>query len=166
MRLIKFVERLTVDPSPPARIGEMEPIHPDTRFEPEDIHAKAVFLTGVGLLVVLWAVVLLTYPLVFAPFARQARFPPPPVQVLPPEPRIQPNPREDLKDTRAYEDRELSTYHWINRAQGTLAIPVDDAIKLVAQRGIAPQPAPAGLKYFDPHVGSRETGFAGKVEPR
>src|SRR5690349_1741780 len=112
--------------------GETEPIHPDTRFEAADINGKAVLLTGVGLILTLWVIVVLMYPL-FAYFTGvRAQTSPPPIQAaaggppLPPEPRLQADPRRDLTDFRNYEDSQLNGYHWVNRANGTVSIPIDE----------------------------------------
>ncbi len=152
-------------------VGSSEPVNPETRFETGDVHGKAALLTGAGLILVLWVIVLLTYPL-FAYFAgARAESSRPPIQAAahgtpqPPEPRIQDNPQRDLKDFKAYENDQLNGYHWVDRARGTVSIPIEDAMRIVAAHGIPPQPGPAGV-YGDPQAGSRETGFTGKVEPR
>jgi hypothetical protein len=151
--------------------GETEPIDPSTHFESGDINVRAVMLAGIGTLLALWAIVVLVYP-VFSYFkAGRAEISPPPIAAarhgnpMPPEPRIQANPQQDLHDFRAYEERELKTSRWIDRAHGVVSIPIANAIRIVAQRGIPPQPAPADQTYFDPRAGTRLTGFEGKVEP-
>jgi hypothetical protein len=55
---------------------------------------------------------------------------------LPPEPRLQTNPREDLRELRAGEDETLSTYGWVDKNAGVVRIPIDEAMKLVIQRGL------------------------------
>ena len=152
------------------RQGEFDPIDPETRFETGDVRTGAALLGGAGVIVVLWATVLLTYP-VYSYFAHaRAASSPPPVQAAAhgtpqsPQPRIQADPARDWKDFHAYEEQQLNGYHWVDRAHGSVSIPIDEAIKIVAARGIPPQPSSGA--YFDPQQGSRETGFAGKVEPR
>jgi hypothetical protein len=127
-------------------------------------------LTGAGVLAGVWIIVLLTYP-VFSYFAHvRAKTSPPPIQAAvhgtpqPPEPRLQDNPQRDLKELRAYEDAQLSGYHWLDRVHGTASIPIERAMRILAARGIPPQPS--SDQYFDPQSGARETGFQGKVEPR
>lgn len=61
---------------------------------------------------------------------------------LPPEPRLQPAPTQDLQHMLAAEQRILNTYAWIDRNQGIARIPVSVAMDLVAQRGLPAQPAP------------------------
>ena len=57
-------------------------------------------------------------------------------QRLPPEPRLQTNPRQDLADLRAAEDQTLTTYGWVDRNAGVVRIPVEEAMKLAIQRGL------------------------------
>jgi len=142
----------------------VDPIDPTTRYEHTDLHAKWVVLTGAGVVVGMWIVVLLVYP-VFAYFshpAHRAAIRPNP---QPPGPRLQAHPRLDLRDFRAYEESTLNRYGWVDRAHGIASIPIEDAIKIVASRGIPSQSAPDKLTYFDPRAGTRQTGFEGKVEP-
>ena len=55
---------------------------------------------------------------------------------LPPEPRLQTNPREDLRDFRAKEDELLGSYGWVDQRGGIVRIPIGDAMKLTVQRGL------------------------------
>jgi len=61
----------------------------------------------------------------------------------PPEPRLQTNPREDLRALRAREDELLTTYGWVDKPAGVVRIPIEEAMKLVLKRGLpARQEAP------------------------
>ncbi len=62
---------------------------------------------------------------------------------LPPAPRLQDKPREDLKALRAHEDELLNGYTWINRQTGGVRIPIWQAMDQVMQQGfpVAQQPA-------------------------
>ena len=64
---------------------------------------------------------------------------------LPPEPRLQANPRQELKELRADETTILTSYGWIDPNKGTVRIPVDLAIELVSKKGLPSKPSPAGL---------------------
>jgi len=57
-------------------------------------------------------------------------------QPLPPEPRLQTDPRADLIRFREAEDRMLSTYGWVDRNAGIVRIPIDEAMKLTVERGL------------------------------
>ena len=140
-----------------------DPIDPTTRYEPRDVHAGAVALTGAGLLLAIWLAILVIYP-----FFRLLDHEGPPAaqgMVLPPAPRLQADPPRDLGEFRARENAAMNSYGWVDRANGVVSIPIDRAMQIVAQRGIPPQPAPNTLTYFDPQVGTRRTGFEGKVAP-
>ena len=55
---------------------------------------------------------------------------------LPPEPRLQTNPREDLRTLRAKEDELLGSYGWVDKNAGVVRIPIEDAMKLTVERGL------------------------------
>jgi hypothetical protein len=55
---------------------------------------------------------------------------------LPPEPRLQTNPRQDLADLRVREDEALAGYSWVDRNAGIVRIPIDEAIKKTLARGL------------------------------
>ena len=55
---------------------------------------------------------------------------------LPPEPRLQVEPRQDLSAYREREATLLGGYHWIDKAAGVVRIPIDDAMKRVVERGV------------------------------
>ena len=55
---------------------------------------------------------------------------------LPPEPRLQTDPRDDLANLRRSEDSVLQSYGWIDRGAGIVHIPVEQAMKLTAARGL------------------------------
>jgi hypothetical protein len=77
-------------------------------------------------------------------------------QKLPPEPRLQlapssteqledkraPNIKEDhplqeMKRVRAEEDAKLSSYGWVDEKNGVVHIPIDDAKRLLLEKGLA-----------------------------
>ncbi len=66
-------------------------------------------------------------------------------RTLPPEPRLQVRPLEDLKVVREGQEELLNSYAWVDRANGKVRIPIDRAMELVVERGLparqnAPQP--------------------------
>jgi hypothetical protein len=61
--------------------------------------------------------------------------------VLPPEPRLQTMPRQDLRDLRAIENEKLNGYTWVDRGAGTVRIPIK-AMRLTLERGLPSRPAP------------------------
>jgi hypothetical protein len=57
-------------------------------------------------------------------------------QPLPPEPRLQADPRGDLIRFRQAEDHVLTSYGWVDRNAGIVRIPIDRAMKLTVERGL------------------------------
>ncbi len=55
---------------------------------------------------------------------------------LPPEPRLQTDPRDDLANMRRAEDRILNSYGWVDRNAGVVRIPIEQAMKLTVERGL------------------------------
>ena len=55
---------------------------------------------------------------------------------IPPEPRLQDAPAVDLELFRERERKRLSTYGWIDRANGVVQIPIERAMELVAREGL------------------------------
>lgn len=53
-----------------------------------------------------------------------------------PQPRLQADEVRDLNEMRAHEKRVMESYVWVDQANGTIRIPIDRALELVAQRGL------------------------------
>lgn len=111
-----------------------------------DVSSRGVRLFGAGLaavLILLGVLVGLLYAYLrrvepaatLSPYPLAAERP-----ALPPEPRLQPNPRADLLELRAREDAQLSTYGWIDRPDGIVHIPIDRAMALTVERGLLARP--------------------------
>jgi hypothetical protein len=59
-----------------------------------------------------------------------------------PEPRLQlDDGYQEIADMHAREDLLLNNYSWIDRSKGTVRIPIDQAILIIAQRGLPVAPA-------------------------
>ena len=56
--------------------------------------------------------------------------------VLPPAPRLQPSPEVEMDEMLAAEERELSSYGWVDRERGIVRIPIDEAIDRLAAEGL------------------------------
>jgi hypothetical protein len=64
---------------------------------------------------------------------------------LPAEPRLQQFPRNELYEFRVKEDQQLHTYGWMDKNAGIVHIPIEDAMRLMLERGALttrPQEAP------------------------
>jgi hypothetical protein len=117
--------------------------NPAVHHETSDVNIRAILGFGAGLLLIAVAIHVAIW-LLFGYFeGREAQH----VQVdyplaigegnrLPPEPRLQINPREDLRDLRAKEDAILESYGWVDRNAGVVRIPIAEAMKLTVQRGL------------------------------
>ena len=55
---------------------------------------------------------------------------------LPPSPRFQENPQQDLQDLRAKQRALLEGYGWVSKEGGIARIPIEDAMKIVVERGL------------------------------
>jgi hypothetical protein len=152
-------------------MAEETPKHTDIRFEPTDLSGRNVFLTGLGVLVGLWisAGLLFFVFIGLKHYRQEVAGVPLPIEahgnVLPPEPRLQRSPREDLKRFEAQEDWELTHYHWLDKNRGVVAIPIEQAIQMTAQHGIPATNTPPNPTLTPPQAGMRDTGFEGEVEP-
>jgi hypothetical protein len=116
---------------------------PGVHHETSDANVNGVFAFGLGLLITGIIILFLVW-LLFGYFAtREAgsgvrEFPLAADQQnrLPPEPRLQTNPREDLLNLRTAEDAVLNTYGWVDKAGGVVRIPSGEAMKLTVERGL------------------------------
>ncbi|HTK28788.1 MAG TPA: hypothetical protein VL309_04520 [Vicinamibacterales bacterium] len=114
------------------------------RHETRDINLGGVLAFAVGLFVVALVIHVLVWVLYtyFAGRAIAARgVPTYPLAVnqagrVPPEPRLQTNPREDLRTLRDSEDAILNSYAWVDKNNGIVRIPIGDAMKLTLERGL------------------------------
>ncbi len=117
----------------PARAGADGPRHadPPTAFEPTDwpIAPIAVIYLGLLILLVICAFVLIAaYPDALPDVDRTPR-------LVPPAPRLQTDGAADLRRFRADEDRRLGTYYWIDKQKGIVHVPIEQAMKTLAQTG-------------------------------
>jgi hypothetical protein len=56
--------------------------------------------------------------------------------VIPPEPRIEVAPYEQLQQLRAKEEHIQTTYAWVDKDNGVVRVPIDRAIELLAAKGL------------------------------
>jgi hypothetical protein len=117
--------------------------HAPSHHEESDVNIRGIFGFAAGLAVVTAAIGVIVWGLFvyFNTREQGAELPAFPLAAtqehrLPPEPRLQTNPREDLRDLRDAEQETLTTYGWVDRNAGVVRIPIDDAIKLTLQRGL------------------------------
>jgi len=65
-----------------------------------------------------------------------------------PSPQLEIDERMELNKDRLREEQTLSTYDWIDQKAGTVRIPIDRAMDLIAQRGL-PTRGPASVETAD-----------------
>jgi len=53
-----------------------------------------------------------------------------------PQPRLEENERTQFRSFIEDQDRKLATYDWVDKDRGTVRIPIDRAMELIAQRGL------------------------------
>ena len=79
--------------------------------------------------------------------AERRELKPPPMMAtgiqVPPEPRLQWRPNDELVKARTDEETALSGYAWVDKASGVLRIPVERAIDILAERGLPAREAEA-----------------------
>jgi hypothetical protein len=61
-------------------------------------------------------------------------------QQLPPEPRLQVAPAQELQHMRAEEEALLHSYGWVDQAAGIVRLPIDRAMTLLVERGLPAWP--------------------------
>ena len=61
---------------------------------------------------------------------------------LPPAPRFQDNPQQELQQLREKQKALLEGYGWVNKEAGVVRIPIEDAMKLVVDRGLPTREGP------------------------
>lgn len=109
----------------------------------EDINLKGILGFGAGLAIATVIILFLVW-LMFGYFmARESRRSPRDFPLaaeqqnrLPPEPRLQVNPKQDLADLNRRDEEILSTYGWVDKNAGVVRIPIGEAMTLTLERGL------------------------------
>lgn len=55
---------------------------------------------------------------------------------VPPQPRLQVSDILDMQEMRAAEEKVLNSYGWVDKGSGTVRLPIDRAMDILAQRGL------------------------------
>lgn len=133
-------------------MAEQPPVPSQPMHETRDVNIRLLVLSGLGLLALLVGGLALVAWLfgVFnvrpegqglrgAPLAAS--------RPRAPGPGLQTRPRRDLQEFRRDEAEQLQGYTWLDRSAGVARIPLEQALALVAERGLPawqelPAPAP------------------------
>jgi hypothetical protein len=124
--------------SEPRDQDNVEVVHEET-----DVNVSAIIRYGVGLIVVAAVVHVFLWWLVGAYEGQRERaqtqaYPMAAGQQdrLPPTPRFQENPQQELQTLRAKQKALLEGYGWVNKEAGVAHIPIEEAMKMVVARGL------------------------------
>src|SRR5215813_14243146 len=132
--------------------GSRIPHHADVSFEERDVKTGTIYgyLFALGAAVVA-SLLICVYILRFTTSnAVSSHRPPPPsrealgpdFRALPPEPRLQgvpghgKDPQQDLRDKLKADTEANEKFDWIDRGSGIVQIPVKDAMKIIAEKGL------------------------------
>ena len=121
-------------------------------FEREDLSSRSALYFLAGLVLVCVVVYLIVFGMYrFLDSYATAHQPPMSPMVTPeadtravtpqnaetfPQPRLEENERTQFRSFIEDQDRKLATYDWVDKDRGTVRIPIDRAMELIAQRGL------------------------------
>src|SRR5690348_1285201 len=135
-----------------------EPRHADVSFEERDIQAGVIYkyLLALGFAVVASLFICVFVLRYTTAFTASIDTPPPPSREthqreLPPEPRLQgfgfpgqkADPQADLRKKIQDDSDANEKLEWLDKSAGVAQIPVKDAMKIIAEKGLGTAPAPA-----------------------
>jgi hypothetical protein len=112
------------------------------RYEKADVQEGAIARAGIILAVVALVSGLVVLGLFHFLLGRELRAEPPPPPLAraagrqPPEPRLQERPTADVSALRAEEHEILTSHGWVDERRGVVRIPIEDAMRILAQRGL------------------------------
>ena len=125
------------------------PVHSDVAYEPSDVHVSPVlkFLIALGIMVVLSYIVTIGIYKGLKSFWTSTHTPPPPSRLEvtpepPPEPRLQAmpghlvDPQQDLRNKVKADTEANEKLGWLDEKAGLAQIPVSEAMKIIAEKGL------------------------------
>lgn len=107
--------------------------NPETSYEREDVRLMIIGVLAIvtfAFLVLIPLILRGAYPETLAGVNRKQ-------MVVPPSPLLQTDPPSELKAFRAEEEARLNSYGWVDRQKGVVHIPIEQAMKELAAKGIA-----------------------------
>jgi len=138
------------------------PEHDTVAFETRDVKARTiyVYLAVLAVAVILSYVVCVFILRATTKMAVESDTPPPPVRqemgkdylTMPPEPRLQgvpghrTDPQSDLREKLQEDIQANETAGWIDQTNGIAQIPVEDAMKFIAEKGLPAASTPPAEK--------------------
>lgn len=85
---------------------------------------------------------------------------------LPPAPRLQQFPRNDIYQFRTDENALLERYGWMNREAGIVHIPIEEAMRITVERGVLQSTAPARAAPTPPGMMPSDSSAGRTMERR
>jgi len=121
--------------------------HPEPHAEVSDVNVWAVGKFAIALILLSIFSMAGLFAL-FRYFIQSTGGPVPPVtrefqldaRKMPPAPQLEVSEPGDLARDRAAEDKLLTTYGWADKPSGTVRIPIERAIDMVAEQGLPARP--------------------------
>jgi hypothetical protein len=139
--------------------GDAEPVNNDVAFESSDIDTRTIlaYMLYLAIAVVLAFGVSIFIFRFLTKMSAEADTPMAPVHrnvgpTMPPEPMLQGvpghenDPQQDLREKRETDNAENEKLDWKDKQAGIAQIPVDEAMKIIATKGLPALPAAAGAE--------------------
>ncbi len=120
--------------------------NPEVQYERSDVSLFVIAMVALGILVLLGVVPLVmigAFPLSRGDVDRR-------LAISPPEPRLQTAPAADLAAYLSKERKLLDSYGWVDRDHGIAHIPIEEAMRRLAQQGIPEFPGPGAREPSSP----------------
>ena len=141
--------------------GELQR-HSDVSFEPRDVKVRSIYWYLIVLAIAVAAsffvcVFILRFTLHFVqqsdvPMSPARAAMGPDYKTMPPEPRLQGlpghdvDPQQDRRDKMKLDMEANDKYGWVDQPSGVAQIPVKEAMKMIAEKGLTAGSAPPGKK--------------------
>lgn len=165
-----------IDPDFDAADPEYGATPPGSTYEHTDAHTRIIakFMLWLGLTAVLSHVGMgFVYQMFIeqgiASEAAEVRYPTGRTQLdpdrLPPAPRLQQSPANEYYEFRRDEEAIINGYGWQSRDEGTVRIPISQAMRLTVQRGL-PSRAQDGAPATDPGLVPADSSAGRTLERR
>ena len=116
-------------------------IDPPVGHELSDLRPGYIALFGIALTAVIVAAAVITTLLIHFKAAEQSRQETPIPRLAgereaTPGPRLQVDANKELRQMRAAEDAALNSYGWVDRSSGSVRIPIERAMEILAKKGL------------------------------
>lgn len=119
------------------------------QYEKTDIDIAAVTKLGIAIVLITVVTAALLVPVINLLKARGEKHDPPAPPIAgfgpdrkAPEPRLQERPFDDWQALHRQQVEQLSSYGWVDEGKGIARIPIEEAMRRLAQQGLPARPAP------------------------